>query len=152
MVERFNRTLKTAIRKYTAMFGDQWDNYISGIVWAYMYRHSPHDSTGEKLSFLLFGFDCRSPSEAALFPDTPLQATDIDDYREQLVLSLSEARTAATKAISKAQNSYKKQYDKRAKDKPLRLGDWVMVRFPQEESGKKRKLSRPWLGPYCIRP
>ena len=51
MVERFNRTLKTAIRKYTARFGDQWDNYISRIVWAY--RHSPHDSTGEKLSFLL---------------------------------------------------------------------------------------------------
>ena len=31
------------------------------------------------------------------------------------------------------------------------LGDWVLVRFPQEDSGRQRKLSRPpWHGPYRI--
>ena len=148
MVERFNRTLKTAIRKYAAAFGDQWDTYLSGILWAY--RNSRHDSTGEKPSFLLFGFDCRSPSEAALFPTTPIQPADITDYREQLMLSLSEARSEAAKAICKAQQTYKKQYDKKAKDTSLHVGDWVMVKFPQDNTGKRRKLSRPWHGPYRI--
>ena len=59
MVERFNRTLKTMLRKHAGRFGLQWDRYLSGVLWAY--RNTPHESTGEKLSFLLFGMDC--PSE-----------------------------------------------------------------------------------------
>ena len=30
MVERFNRTLKTMLRKHAAKFGSQWDEYITG--------------------------------------------------------------------------------------------------------------------------
>ena len=66
MVERFNRTLKTALRKHAVKFGVQWDRYLSGVLWAY--RNTPHESTGEKPSFLLFGIDCRTPTEAALLP------------------------------------------------------------------------------------
>ena len=46
MVERFNRTLKTILRKHAARFGAQWDRYLPGVLWAY--RNTPHDSTGEK--------------------------------------------------------------------------------------------------------
>ena len=59
LVERFNRTLKMMLRKHVDKFGP-------GVLWAY--RNTPHDSTGEKPSFLLFGVDCRSPTEAALVP------------------------------------------------------------------------------------
>ena len=65
MVERFNRTLKTMIRKHVDQFGVQCDEHLSGLLWAY--RNTPHESTGEKLSFLLYGFDCRSPTEAAYY-------------------------------------------------------------------------------------
>lgn len=57
-VEWFNHTLKAMLRKHVNRFGTQWDKYLSGILWAY--RNTPHDSTGEKPSFLLFGIDCRS--------------------------------------------------------------------------------------------
>lgn len=40
--------------------------------------------------------------------------------------------------------------DKRAKNTPSKIGDWVLVHFPQEETGEKRKLSRPWHGPYRV--
>ena len=30
------------------------------------------------------------------------------------------------------------------------FGDWVLVKFPQDEAGWNRKLSRPWHGPYWI--
>ena len=46
MVERFNRTLKSMLRKHAAKFGPQWDQFLPGVLWAY--RNMPHESTGEK--------------------------------------------------------------------------------------------------------
>ena len=82
-VKRFNRTLKTALRKHAARFGCQWD--LPGILWAY--RNTPHSYTGEKPSFLLFGLDCRTPTEAAYLPVTEISPTDVSDYREELMTS-----------------------------------------------------------------
>ncbi len=79
LVERFNRTLKTALRKHASKFGMQWDRYLSGVLWAY--RNTPHESTGEKPSFLLFRFDCRTPTEAALLRPAPLQPVEVEDNR-----------------------------------------------------------------------
>lgn len=89
MVERFNRTLKMMLRKHAAKFGPHWDKFLPGVLWAY--RNTPHESTGEKPSFLLFGVDCRSPTEAALVPPQDSQVTgveDITDYREELIILL----------------------------------------------------------------
>ena len=55
-VERFNRTLKAMLRKQASKYGTQWDKYLYGVLWAY--RNTPHSTTGEKPSYLLFGFDC----------------------------------------------------------------------------------------------
>ena len=89
MVERFNRTLKTMLRKLAATYGLQWDKYLSGVVWAY--RNTPHESTGEKPLLLLFGVDCRTPTEAALLPLSPLKPVDVSDSREQPIHRLSSA-------------------------------------------------------------
>ena len=145
-VERFNRTLKTALRKHVARLGLQWDSYLPGVLWAY--RNTPHESTGEKPSFLLFGFVCRTPTEAAFLPITPLQQSEVEDYREKVILMLSSARELAMKNNQKAQKKNQRLYDRKAMEKPLRVGDWVLVRFPYEETGKNRKLSQPWHGPY----
>ncbi|KAL5481633.1 hypothetical protein EMCRGX_G021832 [Ephydatia muelleri] len=148
MVERFNRTLKTALRKHAAKFGNQWDRYLSGVLWAY--RNTPHDSTGEKPSYLLFGIDCRAPLESSLLPVENLTPSSVSDYREELLLSLSSARKLACDAIQKAQCRYKKGYDKHARPTTHKIGDWILIKFPHEESGKNHKLSRPWHGPYRL--
>lgn len=148
MVERLNRTLKTMLRKHVAKFHGQWDRFLPGVLWAY--RNTPHESTKEKPSFLLFGIDLKSPTEASLLPPDSLTPTDLGSYREELMLSLSPARELAVASIQEAQRSYKSQYDKRANTVDFRLGDWVFVRFPEEETGKKRKLSRPWYGPFRV--
>ena len=59
------------------------------------------------------------------------------------MLSLSSARELAAASIKEAQKHYKQQYDKEAKVSNYCIGDWVFVRFPAEESGKNRKMSRP---------
>ena len=115
-----------------------------------VYRNTPHDTTGEKPSFLLFGTDLRTPTEATFLPLSSVNPTDVDDYREELMLSLSRAREIATQSIQKSQKQYKKHYDAKATSTKFKVGQWVLVRFPQEESGRQRKLSRPWHGPYRI--
>ena len=100
MVERFNRTLKTMLRKHAAKFGSQWDRYLSGVLWAY--RNTPHESTKEKPSYLLFG-----KTEAALLPPHSLEPGGVEDYREELTLSLSAARMLAAESIQRAQKRYK---------------------------------------------
>ena len=144
IVERFNLTLKTSLRKHAATYGNQWDKYLYGVLYAY--RNIPHESTGEKPSYLLYGMDLRTPSEAAILPPSPTGWVDTDDYREQV----SVAKDNAVKSIRKAQQRYKRQYDRNTKAATFAVGQWVLVRFPADESGKNRKLSRPWHGPYRV--
>lgn len=148
MVERFNRTLKAMLHKHAARFGKQWDQYLSSVLWAY--RNTPHDSTGEKPSFLLFGWDLRGPTEAAFMKPTDAVPSTVEDYREEVMLSLSSARELAIQSVQKAQKRYKKLYDRNTKQIDYRVGDWIFIRFPAEETGKGRKLSHPWHGPYRI--
>ncbi len=72
------------------------------------------------------------------------------DYRQELVLSLSSPRQLAAKSIRVAQQKYKAQYDKRSSSTDFKIGDLVLVKFPQEETGPQQKLSHPWHGPYCV--
>ena len=136
------------IRKHAGKFGNQWDRYLHGVLWAY--RNTPQDSTQEKPSFLLYGVDCRYPTESALLPESPIEPTEVSDYREELILTLSAARQLAMEATRNAQQKYKKYYDQKSRTTKLRIGDWVLIRFPQEETGSQRKLSRPWHGPFRI--
>ena len=73
----------------------------------------PHDSTGEKPSFLLFGVDCCSPTEAEITPSSNWDPTSIAYYREELVLSLSSAWQLANETIQQAQRKYKAQFDRK---------------------------------------
>ena len=148
LVERFNRTLKQMLRKHVEKRGKQWDTCLHGLLWAY--RNTPHESTGEKPSFLLFGRDLRSPSEAAFLPTQEIESADVTDYRLELATSLKQARELAAVSIQQAQQRYKKYYDRKSKPSILRKSDWVMIRFPQNETGARRKLSRPWHGPYRV--
>ena len=148
MVERLNRTLKAMLRKHAGRFGTQWDQFLPGVLWAY--RNTPHETTGEKPSFLLFGIDLRTPSQAALFPPALPDPTTIEDYRETLITTLSSAHELAAASIRKSQDQSKRRYDEKAVIRDFRCGDWVLVKFPSDETGRTRKLSRPWHGPYRV--
>ena len=121
MVERFNRTLKAMLRKHAGRYGNQWDRYLARILWAY--RNTPHETTGEKPSFLLFGMNC-SPTEAELSPLPNQYETDVMAFRAELMESLSFARNLAAETIQQAQMKYKVQYDRKAKSDQYRIGEW----------------------------
>ena len=64
---------------------------------------SPHSSTAEKPSYLLFGIDCHTPTEATLLPPKPLKTSEISDYREQMMIKLSSAKALTMKSNQKSQ-------------------------------------------------
>ena len=81
----------------------------------------------------MFGVDCQSPTEAALLPTSPMEPTNVADYRGKLILLLSSAQELATVNIHTAQGRYKTHYDKKCKT--MQLGDWDLVRFPRRGVG-----------------
>lgn len=83
LTERFNHTLKSLLRKHAVKFGRQWYRHLPAVLWAY--RNVPHESTGEKPFFLLFSIDCRSPTDAAILPSTPVEPVDLSDCEELVI-------------------------------------------------------------------
>ena len=71
--------------KQAAKFGTEWDTYLQGALWAY--HNTPHAFTCENPFYLLFGYDCHSPTEAAISH----QSVKISAYGGELVLMLSSA-------------------------------------------------------------
>ena len=141
LTERFNRTLKALLRKHSVKFGRQWDKHLPGVLWAY--RNTPHDSTGEKPSFLLFGLDCRTPTDAAILPPTPIEPCDVEDYREELVCMLSSARELAAQEVEKAQKKYKKYHDCRSSRLNYKIGDSLSSRRNWKTAKTVQAMARP---------
>ena len=67
-----------------------------------------------------------------------------------MVASLSDAWAIAHQNIEKAQRKQKVQYDKKSSASTLKVGDRVMVFFPNQVKGKAWKLARPYFGPYRV--
>ena len=59
LVERFNQTLKSMLRKTASTEGKDWDRLIPFLLFAY--REVPQESTGYSPFELLYGCDVRSP-------------------------------------------------------------------------------------------
>uniref|UniRef100_A0A1X7V7C1 Uncharacterized protein n=1 Tax=Amphimedon queenslandica TaxID=400682 RepID=A0A1X7V7C1_AMPQE len=52
--------------------------------------------------------------------------------------------------IQGSQQHGKKNYGKKVFNKKLKIREWTLVQLPQKESGKQRKVLKPWHGPYRI--
>lgn len=96
----------------------------------------------------MFGVDLRAPTDAAILPTEPIVPCNMEEYRKELIHSLSSAGEIAVSCMESEQKKSKIQLQ--CNPKEFKLGDWVFVDFPVEETGKKRKLSKPWHGPYRV--
>ena len=148
LVENFNRTLRALVAKHAAKYGSNWDECLPHLLFAY--RTKPHESTGESPFFLLHGRDARIPCDALLLTKRTPYQVDIDDYKSELVFGLAEAWRTAGEHIQRSQRKQKRKFDRHVKDRTVRVGDRVMVLMPREQTGKQRKLNRPYYGPYRV--
>ena len=147
LVEKFNAMLISMIAKSTSD-GAEWDTRLPYVLFAY--RASLQESTKESPFFLLYGRDPRVPTSTVLTYQRSPYTVDIDDYKSEMMTNLSQAWKLAQENIKAAQKCQKTQYDKKTRDVNLKVGDRVMVLMPTEAKGEKRKLARPFHGPFRV--
>lgn len=148
LVERYNGTLKTMLKRMCAERPRDWDRYLSPLLFAY--REVPQESTGFAPFDLLFGRTIRGPMKVL----RELWTKEVEDTETkttyQYVLDLSERIEETCKMaqenLCKAKAMQKKYYDRNAKPKMLKEGDKVLVLLPT----KHNKLQLQWKGPYSI--
>ena len=148
LVEKFNSTLIGMIAKSVENRANDWDRHLPYLLFSY--RVSVQDSTKESPFFLLYGRDPQLPTETALTQSRTPYMIDVDDYKTEMVTSLSDAWKIAQENIKVAQTKQKTQYDKKSKEPTFSVGDRVMTYMPSEVQGKNWKLARPFYGPYRI--
>ena len=78
MVERFNRTLKDMVAKYTRLDGSAWDEVIGATVIAY--NISKHSTTGYTPFFLAHGREARLPVDS--LTERPQKILTVNSYVE----------------------------------------------------------------------
>lgn len=146
LVERFNRTLTEMISHYTQDQRD-WDEIVPYVIFAY--RNAPQESTGESPFFLMYGRDATLPFDEILKPQG-IRYAIAENYKEEMAARLSKAFTQARENLQKAAENRKRYYDQKAKSSDIRVGDLVLIYFPQVKPSQVAKLARRWTGPYRV--
>ena len=148
LVERFNGTLKSMLRKLCEEKPRQWDRYIPALLFAY--RETEQESTGFSPFQLLYGRQVRGPLSILKqlwtkeLEDEEVKTTYqyVVDLRERL----EETIQVVQDKLKQSSKRYKHYADSKAKDRQFKQGDEVLLLLPTESN----KLIMQWQGPFKI--
>ena len=148
LVERFNGTLKTMLRKLCADKPQTWDRFIPALLFAY--REVPQESTGYSPFELLYGRSVRGPMYLLRALWTKEQREEVSKNVSQYVFELRNRLEDTCKVVQENLDrkaiTYKKHFDRKAKPRSFLVGQKVLLLLPE----KKNKLEMSWQGPFEI--
>ena len=148
LVERWNETLKSMIKRLCQNQPKQWHRLINPVLFAY--REVPQESTGFSPFQMLYGRSVRGPgtilkelwTKEVNIPEVKSSYEYVTELREHLEDSLKLAQ----EELEKSQKRYKRHYDRKAKPRRLEVGDRVLILLPTNSN----KLLMQWRGPYTV--
>lgn len=149
LVEKYNATLKTILKRLCAERPRDWDRYIPAVLFAY--REVPQDSTGYSPFELLYGRNVRGPlsvlkemwvKEGTEDPTVKTTYQYVLDLRERI----EKTCELACQELNKSAKRYKKYYDRKAKARILQPGDEALLLLPTDNN----KLLLQWKGPFKV--
>ena len=146
-IERFNGIIAQTLSMYVSCDQKDWDQHIPSVLFAY--RVTPSESTGDSPFYLLYGRECVTPPDVALFPPVELSSS-IDEHRRRIVSQIEEAQQIARDNIQKTQQKMKYLYDRNAENPDFQVGQRVWVFTPLRRKGLPPKLMHRWHGPFRI--
>ena len=125
LVERFNKTLKSMLRKAAVSEGKDWDKMLPYLLFAY--REVPQASTGFSPFELLYGHPVNGPL------DVLRKAWEVGKRSDESVVShvlsmrdkMMKMTDLVQQNLSKAQEKQKLWYDKGARHREFTAGDRV---------------------------
>ena len=143
LVECFNRTLKSMLRRVLDEEKRNWDRMLPYVLFAY--REVPQATVGFSPFELLYGREMRGPLDVLKeeWIENPNAETDILSYILQVRDRLETSREIMEENVKIAQKEY---YDQRASETKLDPGDKVLLLLP---SSTKKFLAQ-WQGPYSV--
>ena len=148
LVEKFNGTLKTMLRRLCSEQPRQWHRYVNPLL--FTYREVSQESTSFSPFELLYGRTVRGPMRILRHlwtteDDAPEVRTSYQ-YLFELRERLEETLRIAREELGKAQVRQKCYYDHKAKERSLEVGDKVLLLRPTDSN----KLIMQWKGPYQV--
>ena len=146
LVERFNQTLKSMLRKAAVQEGKDWDKLLPYVLFAY--REVPQASTGFSPFELVFGRAVRGPLD--VIRERWEASEKSDESVVSHVLSMREKLAKMTELVqenlSNAQEIQKRWYDRNAREREFQPDDQVLILLPTTTN----KLTAQWQGPYKV--
>ena len=146
LVERFNGTLKSMLKKFVGDCVKVWDKYLPYLLFAY--REVPSASTGYSPFELLYGRMVRGP--LAVIKESWL---DCQNNKSNLISHVLDIRKrlatmqqVVQENMEKAQGKQKRLHDLHSSGRQLEVGDKALVLLPTPGS----KLEVKWQGPYTV--
>lgn len=142
-VERQNRTLQDMLSAFVSDHGDDWDEWVDPVVFAY--NTSRQESIGYSPYEVIFGRVPRMPLELEL--GVPLHnPAKHTEYTRSTRRIINDIREIARNNLVKAREGQAKQTTERLGSwKPFSSGQAVWLKRP-----KKWKFGPKWIGPYTI--
>ena len=148
LVERFNSTIKSMMKRLCQEQPREWDRFIPALLFAI--REVPQESLQFSPFELLYGRTVRGPMQILKElwthedqdPDVRTTFQYVVDLRNRVEATCQIAR----ENLARAAKTQAKYFNKKAKKRDLRVGDKVLVLLPN----KCNKLQMTWKGPYVI--
>ena len=146
LVERFNRTLKSMLRRVLAGEKRNWDRMLPYVLFAY--REVPQATLGFSPFELLYGRDVRGPLDVLREEWITSSEAELDilsfvmDVKERMQL----AKEIVEKNAKEVKAKQKEYYDRGTREIEFKAGDKVLLLLP---SGPKKFVAK-WQGPYRI--
>lgn len=148
LVERFNGTLKGMLKKMCEERPTDWDRYLPAILFAY--REAPQDSLGFSPFEMLYGRTVRGPISILKELWTNEEGEEEVKTTYQFVLDLKsrleDTCRFAQEALKQSSQTYKKYFDKKAKNRQLQVGDKALLLLPTDHN----KILMHWKGPFVV--
>ena len=146
LVERFNKTLKSLLRKLINKEGRDWDQLLPYVL--FTYREVPQSTTGFSPFELLYGREVRGPLD--ILKEEWVAEKRSDESVISHILAIRERMEEMTDIVKdnvkEAQQQQKTWYDKTARERELKPGEEVLVLLPTSSN----KLLAQWQGPYRV--
>ena len=132
LVERYNRTLKSMLKKFVAANGEDWDQWLPYLLFAY--REVPQSSTGFSPFELLYGRQVMGPLDLlreAWGNPRPTETNSILAYVLKMRDKMEEMASLVEDNMHQAQQTQARWYDQSARQRSFTPGQQVLLLLPR---------------------
>lgn len=149
LVEKLNGTLVKSLSMFVDTKGQDWDEYLQPIVYAYntsICVNSTHFSP----YYLQYGRAPRDFLSTSLPVATDGRNQDVNEQIAEVVTRLSIAHDQAQQNLEKHRTKMKEYYDRDSRDPKYDVASLVWIYFPCVSNKVSKKLYRAYSGPFLI--